>query len=413
LLCKEEIMTRHGITLTLAIALLGGAFFIVSCGGGGGGGGVSLDGLILFAGDDGTSGMELWSYDGSGSPMMVENLVSDIPTQEPESSYPEYFTKLGDSVYFSGENENGTSCIYATDGADAWLMTVGIGLSSPAVLDSRIYFRAWHGARFGLWEFDGTNASEITADNVFYDHLTSFNGQIIMRGHLPNDSPNVEPMVYNGVGVSMVDDIRTGGGSFPMYFTEYNGNLYFRATDDGSDYELWATDASSAWMVTPEINSGGSGDPTYLAVYDGLLYFSATDGTNGRELWASDGSSSWMVTPEIHLSGEAAPSYLTVCNNKLYFGAYDGTNGKELWEYDSALDQLQIAANINTAAGIGSDPTGTSYYPNKFLCLDNKLYFGAEVGSQGYELYVYDGSTAELVGGSEMNPIDDFWFLGF
>ncbi len=95
-------MTRHGITLTLAIALLGGAFFIVSCGGGGGGGEVSLDGLILFAGDDWTSGFELWSYDGSGSPMMVENLVSDIPTQEPESSYPEYFTKLGDPTSVSG-----------------------------------------------------------------------------------------------------------------------------------------------------------------------------------------------------------------------------------------------------------------------------------------------------------------------
>ena len=120
-----------------------------------------------------------------------------------------------------------------------------------------------------------------------------------------------------------------------------------------------------------------------------------------------------MVTPEIHTSGDAAPSYLTVCNDKLYFGAYDGTNGKELWEYDSALNQLQMAADINTAAGISSDPTGTPDYPEKFICMDNKLYFGAEDGDQGYEMYVYDGSTAELVGGAEMNPIDDFWITGF
>jgi ELWxxDGT repeat protein len=398
----------------LVCAALGTLGLMAACGGGGSGG-VSLDDLLLFAGDDGTTGMELWSHDGRGSPTLVENLVPDTPGNV-EGSYPEYFIRFGNLVYFSGENETGTSCIYATDGSSAWLVTVGVSLSSPAVLDSRIYYRSYNqsASRYGLWQFDGTDASEITASNVFYDYLTYYNGNIIMRGYPPGSPTNVEPMIYDGVDITMIENINPSGGSFPTNFTEYNGNLYFIARDDGSDAELWATDGSSAWMVTPEINVSGSANIQYPTVYDGLLYFGADDGVNGRELWASDGSSSWMVTPEINGSGSSSPAYLTVCNGKLFFGADDGVNGRELWQYDSALDSLQKAAEINTAPGASSsDPTGISYDPQKFLCLDGNLYFGAEVGSQGYEMYVFDGSNARLVGGSEMNPSDDFWFMGF
>ena len=416
-LLEEDGMKRLIALSTILAVACGMSVFIISCGGGGGGDS-TIEGKFFFAADNGVNGLEPWSHDGTGSPMMVANLLADPPAGDPESSEPSYFKEYNGLVYFKANDSDGNGSLWATDGSSAWMVTVRLGLSDPAILDGKLYYRGHNGDRNGLWVFDGTDLTELSSDDIFYSYMTPFDGKIIMSGYLPGELPSrQEPFVYNGISISRIADINpsTGAspGSYPMYFTEYNGAVYFRAADDGSDYELWATDGSSAWMVTPEINTGGSGDPTYLASYGGLLYFSGNDGANGRELWASDGSSSWMVTPEIHTSGDAAPSYLTVCNDKLYFGAYDGTNGKELWEYDSVLDQLKMAANINTAAGVGSNPTGTADYPNKLICLDNNLYFGAEVGSQGYELYVYDGSTAELVGGSEMNPSDDFWFMGF
>jgi len=415
-------MKKFMVLGTILAVACGTTVFIIACGGGGGGGDATIAGKFFFAGDNGVNGVELWSHDGTGSPLMVENITSDAPSFEDIGSFPENFIEYNGRVYFEADDGVYGSELWATDGSNAWLVTEvntsgDSGFTDPVVYNDKIYYRAWNGSSYGLWAFDGSTSTEAISNGVGYNYMTSFDGKIIMRGYpVGEGSNNAEPYIYDGASVNLLADINPGVGSlgsYPEYFTEYNGNLYFRATDDASDYELWATDGSSAWMVTPELNSGGSGDPTSLASYDGLLYFSGNDGTNGRELWASDGSSSWMVTPEIHASGDAAPTYLTVCNDKLYFGAYDGTNGKELWEYDSALDQPQRAADINTAAGVGSDPTGTPYYPNKFICLDNKLYFGAEVGSQGYELYVYDGSTAELAGGSEMNPSDDFWFMGF
>jgi ELWxxDGT repeat protein len=403
------------IVLSTVLALACGiGVFIISCGGGGGGGDASIEGKFFFSADNGVNGLEPWSYDGTGSPIMVENLLADPPAGDPESSEPSYFKEYNGLVYFKANDSDGNGSLWATDGSSAWMVTVRLGLADPAILDGKLYYRGHNGSRNGLWVFDGVDLTELSSTDIFYSYMTPSDGKIIMSGYSPGESSiNAEPFVSDGVNITKIQDIGSPFGSYPMYFTELDGSIYFRATDDGTDYELWATDGSSAWMVTPEINAAGSANPSYLAAYDGLLYFSATDGTNGRELWASDGSSSWMVTPEIHTSGEAAPNYLTVCNAKLYFAAYAGTDGKELWEYDSALDQLQMAANINTAAGVGSDPTGVPDYPNKFICMDNNLYFGAEVGSQGYELYVYDGSTAELAGGTEMNPTDDFWFMGF
>ena len=45
---------------------------------------------------------------------------------------------------------------------------------------------------------------------------------------------------------------------------------------------------------------------------------------------------------------DAAPKHLTVYNNKLYFSADDGTHGHELWVYDGTNTPTMVAdININ------------------------------------------------------------------
>ena len=44
------------------------------------------------------------------------------------------------------------------------------------------------------------------------------------------------------------------------------------------------------------------------------------------------------------------PSHLTVFNNELYFGADDGTNGYELWKYDG-VNAPSMVADINLGSG--------------------------------------------------------------
>jgi len=88
-------------------------------------------------------------------------------------------------------------------------------------------------------------------------------------------------------------------------------------------------------------------------------------------------------------SYSGSPASLTPFNGKLYFEADNGVTGRELYVYDG-VNQPRIVADLRSGGG-GSIPR----YLTEF---NGKLYFQANDGSSGSELFVYDGtSTPSLV----------------
>ena len=73
---------------------------------------------------------------------------------------------------------------------------------------------------------------------------------------------------------------------------------------------------------------------------NGRLYFAGDDGVRGRELWQTDGTPQGTVLvrdiyPGLNTDGKpnsSFPSSLVAMNNKLYFTADDGVHGRELWD---------------------------------------------------------------------------------
>ena len=82
-----------------------------------------------------------------------------------------------------------------------------------------------------------------------------------------------------------VADIWTGtNNSSPRDFVEYNGEIYFRATNQYQE-ELYKSNGSVGNIqMVKNINGGASSVPKPLFVFNNLLFFKATTTAEGEEL---------------------------------------------------------------------------------------------------------------------------------
>ncbi|HRJ52595.1 MAG TPA: hypothetical protein PLE99_07500 [Candidatus Thiothrix moscowensis] len=181
--------------------------------------------------------------------------------------------------------------------------------------------------------------------------------------------------------------------------TVYNNKLYFSALDYNENYgqELWVSDGTaSGTKMLKDIREYAQGSsPSSFAVYNNKLYFSANDGINGSELWVSDGTAEGTklvkdIKPGGSSGHESSTSgwysrHMTVYNNKLYFQADDGTNGSELWESDGTAEGTKLVKDIKPGSG-GGEPFDLTVY-------NNKLYFQADDGTNGFELWESNGTA--------------------
>src|SRR5690606_24298129 len=131
----------------------------------------------------------------------------------------------------------------------------------------------------------------------------------------------------------------------------------------------------------------------HFTVFNDKLFFSATDGARGREVWMSDGTSANTtllkdINPGPGAGVGANPSdkaFFGIYNNLLFFAADDGSTGTELWVSDGTEAGTVLLKDLN--------PSGSSD-PKEFTQYNGKLYFSADDGTNGPELWETDGTEA-------------------
>ncbi len=274
-----------------------------------------------------------------------------------------------------------------------------------AILGGKIYFPGFTSATgTELMAFDGTNPPSLVADLTpgsgsggAYS-IRAVDGLLFFGAESPSEG--TELYVYDGIGSNpAVFNLNPGRlGSNPRDFISFNNKVYFAAEERNTGNELWVYDpATNKAALAADIEVGGnSSSPIGFVVHNGKLYFWASTKADGAELWSFDGATATRVSDIGAGPYNGAVGQLVAYNNELYFS---GNNSKtqadnyQLFKYNPVTGVSALVKVIDSTLG------APAQLP---IVYKNKLYFVASTADAGFELWVHDGVTTEMV--VDFNP---------
>jgi ELWxxDGT repeat protein len=97
-----------------------------------------------------------------------------------------------------------------------------------------------------------------------------------------------------------------------------------------------------------------------------------------------------FLVKDINPTGESSPGHFVLVGSRLFFKADDGVVGRELWQSDGTAAGTTLVADINQ----GSNSSFRSDIGMPATALNDLLLFAADDGVHGVELWKSDGSGA-------------------
>ena len=183
----------------------------------------------------------------------------------------------------------------------------------------------------------------------------------------------------------------------PSNFINFNNKMYYFARDASFNFSLYATDGTTSGneIIFP-LGFAFTSFPTnanfldYKVIHNNELYFIFSN-----KLYKTDGTNSGTTLIRNNFFNAKYPiSY----NGKVYLIGGDSSNGVELWQSDGTTSGTILLKNINNGsqfdASTGAGNGFNSNFDPHFTIFNNQLFFVANDGIHGYELWSTDGTSS-------------------
>ena len=381
---------------------------------------VAVGSEAYFYANDGT-GNEMWKTDGTPDGTVM---VADIDAFE--------LRNVNGELFFVGL-DNSTPADYTlrkSDGTAAGTTLVkDFGSNFPEFL-TNINGTLLFSDNNELWKSDGTTTGTTMVAGIaptfeYYSDCTNINGELFFV--VSNSTAHDQLWESNGTaaGTTMVKDFNGGGVS---QLTDVNGTLYFAANDGTHGDELWKSTGTAAGTTMVADTTPTGFNVFNLTNVNGELFFSVSvsnTANNGYQLWKSNGTAAGTTIVKDFNTGIPGTMEPTNVNGALYFDANDGKDaGYEVWKSDGTTAGTTIIKDINpgtlTTYTYGGyygtyTITRTSYgcNPNDLTNVNGTLYFSANDGTHGDQLWESDGTAAGTTMLTDINPGDPLWVTNF
>jgi ELWxxDGT repeat protein len=338
------------------------------------------------------SGFELWISDGTS---VGTNQVIDL---NPGTGNGVNAVSIGINnqvLVFEGTGANGLGGeLWRSDGTEAGTTFVkdiypGAASSKPRnfiLINGTLYFFALDANGMGIWTTDGTEMGTQKV-KVLGKGTFIFGGQTksyTYFGLIQNDSFDLWKSDGSSGGTQLVKNLQ--GNSVPFNFAAVGEKLVFSYDDGIFGGELWISDGTTAGTkILKDINPGQFSsifqNNTAQAVGD-KVYFAANNGVDGNELWETNGTElGTKLLFDLQPGGLSSnPHNLRADGKNLFLSAiHDGVD--KMWHWNTSVGTPTLIGGSN---------------PSNYTLIDNTVFFLADDGLSGRELWKYEFTKGEL-----------------
>src|SRR4029453_6013253 len=214
-----------------------------------------------------------------------------------------------------------------------------------------------------------------------------------------------------GPGTMLVADLAAGpGSSSPGQLTAAGGLLFFTADLPFPGFTvpslLHRSDGTAAGTFA-------IGPPAFgLGAVGSTVFFGGFDATACTELWKRDGTAAGTtIVKDIYSGcgfpcgveevcpGNSSPAVFADVGGTLYFTADDGTHGRELWKSDGTASGTVLVKDIDPDPSPYPEPG-----PAAITDVAGTAFFTADDGTSGRELWRSDGTEAGTIRVADIRP---------